>query len=78
MRVIGIDPGKTIGVCLYDGNKVIDAVEGKGSTALLTVRDFVSDWVNTDKAEAIAIEWPRIYSKAGNEVADTCIQTGML
>jgi hypothetical protein len=78
MRVIGIDPGKTIGLCLYDGQQVLAAVEAKGDAALLSVRDIVSDWTQADEVTAIAVEWPRIYSKAGNEVADTCIQTGMI
>jgi hypothetical protein len=80
MRIIGIDPGKTVGMVLYDTveAKVIDAIEGKGEGALLSIRDFVRDWVDMDKVKAIAIEWPRIYSKAGNDVADTCIQAGML
>lgn len=80
MRIIGIDPGKTIGMVLYDSDarKVIDATEMKGETALLGIRDFAHDWIHMDKVTAVAVEWPRIYSKAGNEVADTCIQTGMI
>lgn len=78
MKVIGIDPGKTIGLCLYNGLSVIEAHECKGETAILKARDVIDHWVLYDKPEAIAIEWPRIYSKAGNDVADTCIQTGML
>jgi len=78
MKVIGIDPGKTIGLVLYDGREVLDACECKGDTAVLDARDVIDHWCSHDKPGAIAIEWPRIYSKAGNDVADTCIQTGML
>jgi hypothetical protein len=78
MKVIGIDPGKTVGMVLYDGSKVIDAAQATGGGALLMVRDFTADWIRNDGVEAVVIEWPRIYSKAGNEVADTCIQAGML
>lgn len=78
MKVIGIDPGKTIGMVLYDGLQVLDACECKGEGALLNARDMLEHWLLHDKVHTIAIEWPRIYSKAGNDVADTCIQTGAL
>lgn len=78
MKVIGIDPGKTIGLVLYDGKQALDACECKGDTAVLDARDVIDHWCSHERPEAIAIEWPRIYSKAGNDVADTCIQTGML
>lgn len=78
MRVIAIDPGATVGMVLYDGMHVIDAIECKDESSLLSIRDFVNDWVELDKVKHIAVEWPRIYSKAGNEVADTCVQAGML
>ncbi len=78
MRVIGIDPGKTVGMVLYDGTKVIDAAQATGDGALLMVRDFIADWIRDKDSYSIVVEWPRIYSKAGNEVADTCIQAGMI
>lgn len=79
MRIIGIDPGKTIGLALYDSDskQVLDAAEGRGEQAILFAQALVYDWLQ-EGASAVGIEWPRIYSKAGNDVADTCIQTGML
>lgn len=80
MKVIGIDPGKTIGMCLYDLDRkeVVDALEFTGEQAVLGVMSMVHDWMLDGDVRAVAVEWPRIYSKAGNDVADTCIQTGMI
>lgn len=77
MRVLGIDPGKTIGLCVYDTalRKVLDAVQ------VHTVADAhreITRMAFVDQFKAYAIERPRIYSKGGGEIADTLEQFGAL
>ena len=79
MRVLGIDPGKTIGVCLYDG-AVLDAAEF-GNVADLRTWLWRSCGPNEPDPMAVdiaALEWPRMYSKGGNDIADTCAQAGWI
>lgn len=79
MRIIGIDPGKTIGLCVYDtdGRRVLKA-------ACVTSAQEALRWVqaeyriNDDGMAPVAIERPRIYQSAGNELCDTIEQTGWL
>lgn len=80
MIVIGIDPGKTIGLCLYNGaaKAALDAYQiAHSDTQMEQVLDVIASWRSLHEVEAIAIEWPRIYQKAGNDVADTIAQCGM-
>lgn len=77
MRILGIDPGKTIGLCVYDTDlrKVLDA------TQVHTVDEAhreISRMAFVDQFRAYAIERPRIYSKGGSEIADTLEQFGAL
>jgi len=79
MRVIGIDPGKTIGLCVYDtdARRVLKA-------ACVTSAQTALEWVHAEyRADdegmtPVAIERPRIYQSAGNELCDTIEQTGWL
>jgi hypothetical protein len=84
--VLGIDPGATIGWCLYssDGTVIrhgeVDAETAAGTSALVGLVGRHSG--------PIAIERPRVYSSrnkdgviahaSGNDVADTCEQAGWL
>ena len=74
MIVIGIDPGATIGVCVYDttaGNVL----------ASLTTRDpqEAVGWVKLGvDHDAIGIERARIYGAGGASVANTIEQVGWL
>lgn len=77
MRVLGIDPGKTIGLCVYDTvlRRVMDA------TQCHTVSDAhreITRMAFVDQFKMYAIERPRIYSKGGGEIADTLEQFGAL
>jgi len=78
MRVIGIDPGKTIGLCVYDtdARRVLKAacvVSAQEALRWVALSDFLAD-----EMPPIAIERPRIYQSAGNELCDTIEQTGWL
>ena len=74
---IGVDPGKTIGLCLYDdeAGKVLDAQE---VTRVQDAADVVAVWWRETDYPRCAIEWPRFYAKGGNDIADTCAQAGAL
>lgn len=76
---IGIDPGKTIGLCLYDDEdgqgRVIDAQE---AVRVQDAADVVLTWWRECDWPRVAIEWPRFYAKGGNDIADTCSQAGAL
>lgn len=77
MRVLGIDPGKTIGLCVYDTalRKVLDAVQVH--TVAEAHRE-ITRMAFVDQFKMYAIERPRIYSKGGGEIADTLEQFGAL
>jgi hypothetical protein len=80
VKIIGIDPGKTVGLVLYDKDNAcaLDAYQVQaGDEQLPQVMDIVDSWI-AQGASIVAIEWPRIYAKAGNDVADTIAQCGML
>ena len=89
MRIIGIDPGKTIGLCVYDtdARRVLKA-------ACVTSAQEALEWVQAeyraddDGMTPVAIERPRIYASrlkdgrviggGGNDIADTIEQVGWL
>ena len=78
MRIIGIDPGKTIGLAVYDtdAGRVLKAacvVSAQEALQWVALSDFIAD-----EMPPIAIERPRIYQSAGNELCDTIEQTGWL
>lgn len=81
MIIIGIDPGKTIGLVVYDtragtvlqSEVLTDAV--RAYKAIAAVDDRYSE-VGIDVQ--IGIERPRIYQSAGNELCDTIEQTSWL
>jgi len=77
MRVLGIDPGKTIGLCVYDTElrKVLDAAQVH---SLSEARREITRMAFVDQFKAYAIERPRFYSKGGGEIADTLEQFGAL
>lgn len=75
MIAIGIDPGKTVGLCLYDGDKVLAAEQC--TSAAEAVRWAMSWWLQHPEA-VVAVEWPRMYGVGGNEIADTCAQAGWI
>lgn len=74
MIILGIDPGKAIGLCLYD------------STARRVLAAEVCTAAEVDdalhrllpQASVVAIERPRIYGLGGNDIADACEQFGWL
>ena len=74
MIILGIDPGKAIGFCLYDTAKrravislVCPAEDIEGAVVRLLPH-----------ADLVAIERPRIYQSGGNDIADACEQFGWL
>lgn len=79
MLTIGIDPGATIGVCVYD----TDARRVLKAACVVSAQEAL-EWVQAEyRADdsgmtPIAIERPRIYQSAGNELCDTIEQTGWL
>lgn len=74
MIILGIDPGKAIGLCLYDSeSKAVlssEVCDARGVDAALHRL--------LPSAELIAIERPRIYGVGGREIADSCEQCGWL
>lgn len=75
--IIGIDPGKTVGLCLYDtqaGRAIGSWQTQEPEHAVQWARSAMLVWT----IEAVAIERPRIYQSAGNELCDTIEQTGWL
>jgi hypothetical protein len=72
---IGIDPGKTIGLCLYDGDRVLAAEQC--SSTIEAVQHAMAWWLQYPEA-VIALEWPRVYGIGGNDIADTCAQAGYI
>ena len=77
MKAIGVDPGRTIGLCLYDldARRVIDACECRFAEDAV---DVVHAWRRDNDYPRVAIEWPRAYGLAGNDIADACAQAGAL
>lgn len=72
MRIWGIDPGKTIGACLYEDGRVVDAVE------FADISELRQYHVRMRQPDIYAVEWPRIYGIGGNDIADTCAQAGWI
>jgi hypothetical protein len=77
LRVAGIDPGKTVGLCVYDSaaGKVTDAAQYRSVAETV---EHCRRLLQSGMCDAFAIERPRIYSHGGNELADTIEQFGAL
>ena len=74
MVTLGIDPGKAIGLCLYDGDT------GTVLEATVCTAAEVSEHLHRllPRAAAIGIERVRAYGLAGKSIADGIEQTGWL
>ncbi len=74
MIILGIDPGKTVGLCLYDSE----------SKAVLSSVCCTAPGLDAElhrllpQAELVAVERPRVYGSGGREIADACEQCGWL
>lgn len=77
MRILGIDPGKTIGLAVYDTHEQT-VTEASQARTVQEVAEYVRQALGANRVDAFAIERPRIYSHAGNELADTIEQFGAL
>jgi len=77
MLVIGIDPGQTIGLCVYasDSRQVLQAAQAHAVGDALAVFSAMRQQYSV---YCVAIERPRIYSKGGSDIADTLEQFGAL
>lgn len=75
MVIIGIDPGATIGLCVYDttAGRVLFACD---HTDAIEAYNHVKHLDEAHDAAAIGIERSRIYGIGGNKVADTIEQVG--
>ena len=78
MIIIGIDPGKTIGLVLYNTDARRAVKSTCVSDAQTALRWVFAECRHGDGMAPIAIERPRIYQSAGNELCDTIEQTGWL
>jgi hypothetical protein len=79
VKILGIDPGATIGLCVYDTEtrRVMYAAQFTGlSDAMAVVKD--PEWWMGCKLDAIGIERARIYGAGGASVANTIEQVGWL
>ena len=77
MVIIGIDPGATIGLCVYD-TTAGKAVCSEQYTDLLRAMSQVGYLGDVWKVDAIGIERARIYGAGGASVANTIEQVGWL
>lgn len=77
MVIIGIDPGATIGLCVYDTTtgRALFAVHHHDPHLTLAA---ISALRETHPGAAVGIERARIYGKGGAHVADTIEQVGWL
>jgi len=75
MLVIGIDPGQTIGLCVYasDSRQVLQAEQSHSVSHALSLLGVMR---HRHSVYCVAIERPRIYSKGGSDIADTLEQFG--
>lgn len=74
MMILGIDPGKTIGLCLYDdmSARVVASECVTAANLDAALHRYLP------RAAVIAIERPRIYGIGGNDIADACEQFGWI
>ena len=75
MKILGIDPGKTIGLAVYDTREQA-VTEASQARTVQDIAEYVRQALGAGRVDAFAIERPRIYSHAGNELADTIEQFG--
>ena len=75
MKILGIDPGKTIGLAVYDTREQA-VTEASQARTVQEIAEYVRQALGAGRVDAFAIERPRIYSHAGNELADTIEQFG--
>lgn len=74
MIILGIDPGKAIGLCLYDiESKEVLAAEVCDAKAVDAALHRL-----LPQAGLVVVERPRIYGMGGREIADACEQCGWL
>ena len=78
MKILGIDPGNTIGACLYDteAKRVLFAGQYATPSEVLEVVHGTREWGGT--IDKIAIERPRVYQMGGKDMANTIEQCGWL
>lgn len=74
MIVLGIDPGKTIGLCLYD--TVSASVLAAECCAETDLDDAIHRLL--PRADTVSVERPRMYGVGGNDIADACEQAGWI
>jgi hypothetical protein len=77
VKILGIDPGATIGLCVYDTEAkraVFAAQHTDPMEAVHHVRHLITVWW----PKGIGIERARIYGTGGNEVANTIEQVGFI
>lgn len=77
MLLIGIDPGQTIGLCVYASHtrRILQAAQAHSVQDALAI---FADMRFQHSVWSVAIERPRIYSKGGGDIADTLEQFGAL
>lgn len=84
IRVIGIDPGETTGVCCFDDHKLVDARQlptGLMPMAARTVREYIKEYSslsNTQRTVHIVMESYRVYSWKADEHAWAGLHTPRL
>lgn len=81
MIIIGIDPGKTIGLCVYD-TATLRVIHTETTTdaeyAVGSALSHECHYSDMGESVVVAIERPRIYHSAGNELCDTIEQVGWM
>ena len=77
MKILGIDPGNTIGLCVYD-TEARRAVFAAQHTDLHEAMSHAAHLDDVWKCDAIGIERARIYGAGGASVANTIEQVGWL
>jgi hypothetical protein len=77
MKILGIDPGATIGLCVYD-TQAKRAVFAWQYTSLQDAMAGIYHAREFEGADAIGIERARIYGAGGASVANTIEQVGWL
>lgn len=78
MKILGIDPGNTIGLCVYDTEAKRAVWAGQYATPQEAMNEVRSACRRHDPIGAIGIERARIYGAGGRTVANTIEQVGWL
>jgi hypothetical protein len=77
VKILGIDPGATIGLCVYD-TETRRVVCSEQYTDLIRAMSQVAYLDDVHNVDAIGIERARIYGAGGASVANTIEQVGWL